>query len=281
MSDVQSAEAGPRTGVRGERSARVRKYAGFAAIAVRQGVTDRAALLGRVGFYAVILFIFSKLWTVVAEKGAFPGASARDLLWYLALTEWVVLSQPLVHLQIETDVRSGDIAYRLPRPISYLGGRLAESAGDFLLRAASLGVAGVVLATWMVGGLPDDPRGLLLAAPLGLLAGWVGLCFHAAIGLCAVWLQDCSPVYWIWQKCAFILGGLLLPLEVYPDWLREIASWTPFAAMMHGPGRMAFGWQPEVALGVALALSFWAVAATGLVVWLYVRALRVLDVNGG
>jgi ABC-2 type transport system permease protein len=265
----------------GDALAVARKYAGFAWIAVRQGLVDRGALLGRLGFYAVILLIFSKLWGVVGERGALHGASVRDLLWYLAITEWVMLSLPWIHLHIESDVRSGDIAYRLPRPVSYLGGRLAESAGDFLLRAFTLGAAGGLLATWMVGGLPDDPRGLLLAVPLGLLAGWVGLCFHAAIGLCAVWLQDCSPVYWIWQKLAFILGGLLLPLEIYPAWLREIALWTPFSAIMHGPGRMAFGWQPDVAAVVACKLLAWSVVATGLLLWVHARALRALDVNGG
>ncbi len=257
------------------------KYVGMVAIAVRQGLADRGALLARLGFYGVILLIFSKLWAVVIDKGALPGASARELLWYLAVTEWVMLSLPLVHLRIESDVRRGDIAYRLPRPLSYLGGRLSESAGDLLLRAGTLGVAGCVFAGWMVGGLPEDPRGLLLALPLGLLAGWVAICFHATIGLCAVWLQDCSPVYWIWQKCAFILGGLLLPLEVYPDWLRELALWTPFSAIMHGPGRMAFGWQPEVALWVGARLLFWGALATALLAWVYGRALRALDVNGG
>jgi ABC-2 type transport system permease protein len=266
---------------RREGRAAARKYAGMATIAIRQGLVDRGALVGRIGLYAVILLIFSKLWAVVVERGAFPGASLRDLLWYLAVTEWVMLSLPWIHLQIEADVRRGDIAYRLPRPMSYLGGRLAESAGDFLLRAATLAAAGFALASCMAGGLPEDPRGLLLALPLGLLAGWVGMCFHAAIGLCAVWLQDCSPVYWIWQRCAFILGGLLLPLEVYPDWLREIALWTPFAAIMHGPGRMAFGWQPEVALVVGLKLIAWGSVATVLLVWVYTRALRALDVNGG
>ena len=45
----------------------------------------------------------------------------------------------------------------------------------------------------------------------------------AAIGLSAFWIVDTSPVYWIWQKLAFVLGGLLLPLELYPDWLRALA----------------------------------------------------------
>ena len=57
--------------------------------------------------------------------------------------------------------------------------------------------------------------------------------------------------------------------------------WTPFAAIMHGPGRMAFGWQPEVALVVGLKLIAWGAVATLLLVWVYARALRALDVNGG
>jgi ABC-2 type transport system permease protein len=178
-------------------------------------------------------------------------------------------------------VRKGDIAYRLPRPISYLGSRLAEEAGDVALRMTTLGAAGCALAFWMGGGLPADPRGLLLCLPLGLLAAWVGLCFHAAIGLTSFWLQDCSPIYWIWQKAAFILGGLFVPLEIYPTWLRELAMWTPFSAMMYGPGRMAFGWQPELAAWVAVKLVFWGLVATALVTWTYRRALRVMDINGG
>jgi ABC-2 type transport system permease protein len=260
---------------------RVRKYTSVGATAIREALSERGALAGRVAFYAVILLIFSKLWAVVAERGALAGASSRELLWYLAVTEWVVLSLPLIHLQIEQDVRRGDIAYLLPRPISYVGARMAESGGDFLLRAAVLAIAGCAFASALAGGLPDDPRGLLLALPLGLLAGYVGICFHAAVGLCAVWLQDCSPVYWIWQKCAFLLGGLMLPLEVYPDWLRAIALWTPFSALLHGPGRMAFGWQPERAAWTALALVFWGAVATAFLVWVHARAMRALEVNGG
>jgi ABC-2 type transport system permease protein len=252
-----------------------------AGTAVRQALSERGAILGRLAFYGVILLIFSKLWAVVAERGAIAEATPRELLWYLAITEWVMLSMPLIHLQIESDVRRGDIAYLLPRPISYIGSRIAESGGDFLLRAAVLAVAGCAFAGLLSGGLPEDPRGLLLALPLGLVAGYVGLCFHAAVGLCAVWLQDCSPVYWIWQKCAFILGGLMLPLEVYPDWLREIALWTPFSALMHGPGRMAFGWQPDFAALVAAKLLFWAVVATALLAWVHRRAMTRLEVNGG
>jgi ABC-2 type transport system permease protein len=260
---------------------RTRKYVSVAAIAIRQALADRGALVARVALYGVLLLVFSRLWRLVADRGAVEGASHRELLWYLAVTEWVVLSVPLIYLRIDADVQCGDIAYLLPRPISYLGSRLAESTGDFLLRAATMAVAGFIFATLMTGGLPKEPRGLLLALPLGLLAGWVALCFQAAIGLTSVWLKDSSPVYWIWQKCSFVLGGLMLPLEVYPEWLRQIALLTPFAALMNGPGRMAFGWQPRVALLVGVQLLAWSAVAIALLAWVYTRARRALEVSGG
>jgi ABC-2 type transport system permease protein len=247
---------------------------------MRLAAGERGALVGRLAFYGGILLIFSRLWKVVAEHGAVE-ASPRELLWYLAVTEWVVLAVPLVHLQIESDVQRGDVAALLPRPISYLGSRLAENAGDFLLRAIVLAVAGCLFATLVAGGLPEDPRGLLLALPLGLMSGVVALCFHAAIGLVAVWLVDSAPVYWIWQKAAFILGGLMLPLEVYPAWLREAARFTPFPALMNGPGRMAFGWQPRLAMVTLLELLLWGAVAIALLAWTYGRARRGLEVNGG
>lgn len=257
------------------------KYLAVARIGLRQRLSQRGEMLGRVGFYAVILLIFSRLWAVVVESEVIPGAGATEMVWYLAITEWVMLSLPPIHLEIEADVRSGDIAYRLPRPLSYVGGRLAEAAGDVALRMLTLGVAGVLLAWWLGGGFPADLRGLVWVVPLGLMAACVGLNFHAAIGLTAFWLQDCSPMYWIWQKLAFILGGLILPLEIYPHWLRAIAAWTPFSALMHGPGRMALGHDPGFALLIALKLLVWGVVSTGILWCVYRRALRALDVNGG
>jgi ABC-2 type transport system permease protein len=78
-----------------------------------------------------------------------------------------------------------------------------------------------------------------------------------------------------------VLGGLILPLSIYPDWLRAVAEWTPFAAMLYGPGRTAVAFDPgAAAVAVALLLA-WGAAAAAFLFWLYRRGLRVLDVNGG
>lgn len=262
--------------------ARTAKYFALARAAGRQAVGERTVILGRMLFYGTLLLIFAQLWDVALEDGLAGVSLTRvDLVWYLALTEWVVLTVPLLHLEIERDIRSGDIAYRLARPLSYLGGHVAEAAGEWAIRAVAMGLAGVALAFGFGGGWPGDPWGLVFAVPLGLLSVALTLLWLAAIGLLAFWLQDCSPAYWLWQKAAFVLGGLLLPLEIYPEWLQAAAAWTPFAVMLHGVGRMAFGFDPGLAAEVALQLILWIAVVSALVAWLYARALRTLDVNGG
>jgi ABC-2 type transport system permease protein len=256
-------------------------YVAFARTAARQELQARGAVVGRIAFLGVIVLVFSRLWEVVLARGAIAGASRVEFLWYLAITEWVVLSVPPLHLDLESDIRSGEVAARLPRPVSYLGARLAEAAGQMVVRLGLLAPAGFAFAFALAGGFPADVRGLALAAPLGVLSCGLGLAACAAIGLCAFWLADASPVYWIWQKALFVLGGLLLPLEIYPEWLRGVAAWTPFSAMVNGPGRMAFGFDPAAAAIVAAKLSAWGVLAALSLRWLQSRALRALAVNGG
>jgi ABC-2 type transport system permease protein len=250
-------------------------------LSVRQTFAQRAAWMGRSVFLVLILVIFSRLWLAVEQSGALGGQSAADLLWYLAITEWIVIGLPLTHLSIEADVRSGDLAAVLPRPLPWLAVKVAEGLGALLVRLLSLGVAGFVAAWLLAGGPPSDARGLALALPLGLLAGALGTLFHALIGLSSFWITDCSPVHWVFQKMCFLLGGLVIPLSIYPGWLRALCEVTPFTALLSGPGRMAFGWDPTLALQTAGLLVVWSAVAWLLLAWVGRRALRQLDVGGG
>jgi ABC-2 type transport system permease protein len=259
----------------------VRKHLAIARIALQQSLRARGALLGRVGFYAVILLVFSRLWEVIGRSGALGQTDPVGLLWYLALTEWILLSVPALHLEIEADVRSGEIAYQLPRPVSYLTSTLARSMGELVARLVLLAAAGGALAWMLSGALPVDPTGVLCALPIGALAATALLGFHAIIGLGAFWLQDCSPLYWVWQKAAFVLGGLMLPLDIYPEWLRRLAELSPFAALIYAPASLAFDFDVERALRVAGVATLWTLVCAGLLTALYGRALRVLDLNGG
>ena len=248
---------------------------------MRQTLAQRASWLGRALFIVLILIIFARLWEAVEAEGHLPGLSARDLIWYLAITEWIVIGIPQPHLAMEADVRSGEIAAVLSRPLPWLAAKVAEALGALLVRLAALGVAGFAAAWVLAGGLPREPAGLLLVLPLGLLAGILGTLCYALVGLTTFWLGDSTPVYWVFQKLCFLLGGLILPLAFYPDWLRGFAEWTPFAALLSGPGRMALGFDPALAVVTAALLVGWSLFACVLLAWGWGRALRRLDGAGG
>lgn len=259
----------------------ITKVLAFVRIAAAQRLRAKASVVAQMGFYTVILFIFSRLWTVALESRPIDGIDSSNFLWYLAITEWIVLSVPLIHLDIEQDVRSGDLTYRLTRPIAYPLTRVAEGFGDLLVRMVGLGVFGVGLALAYTGSCPLSVGAAVAVLILGIAAGALTLVFYATIGMLAFWIHDTRPIYWLWQKASFVLGGLIVPLELYPDWLRAIASASPFAALLHGPGRLALGASPADAWTVALTLLVWAVLASLALTLVYRRGLKAVVVGGG
>lgn len=257
------------------------KYLAFARIAFLQETTHRGALLGRALFYVIVLLVFSYIWKALSAAGSFSPGDSAGMLWYLALTEWIMLSAPLVHLEIEKDVRSGDIAYHLCRPVSYLSMRIAEGLGAFLFRLLVLGVVGFAFTWLYTGTLPAEPLGLLYALPLGALAGMVYALFLASIGLSAFWLQDSTPLSWVWQKLSFIFGGLIFPLSIYPEWLRSLSAWTPFYFLLYGPAESAVRADSGLALRSLFGLLFWGLVAWALLRLLHHKGQSQLQVNGG
>jgi ABC-2 type transport system permease protein len=239
---------------------------------------DRASLVGRAGLFVVILLIFSRLWRATAATTGAPGASvsAADLTWYMVVTEWIVCSIPAIHLEVERDAQTGDLETHLTRPTVYAGLMAARGFGQALANAAVLLVVGVVVGAAFTGTLPSSPW-ILAALPLGVVSIAVSIGAGVGIGLTTVWLGECGPLFWVWHKALFILGGLILPLSFYPEWLQRVAWATPFAPLLTGPARLALGGTLTDAVTSALALAGWGLVVALVVAWTWSRVPRALD----
>jgi ABC-2 type transport system permease protein len=234
----------------------------------RRAAAERAALAGRLLLYLLILAIFWHLWQATPlEELAGPALGAGDLLWYVAVTEWIVFAPGLPYRDVEESIRSGQIETALVRPLPYGIAILAEWAGGSCHRLLVLGAAGAASAAWLTGTVPLQPA---TALPL-LLAGALGcaiiLLFQLQLGYAAVWAGSAAPLFWVWQKLLFVLGGLLLPLTMYPEPLRNLAALSPFAAALFAPGSIMLA-RPGMQIAPVLA---------GQIVWLaLLAALTVL-----
>ena len=239
------------------------------------------ALIGLSIFLLVCLVIFSNLWKIIEAKIGASGFNSAELLWYIALNEWVLISLPSSERAIEGDLRSGRLATLLPRPISYLASTFFESAGELCANLLVLGVVSFGFTWFMVGGLP----GMMAIFPawigVGILAGVVGTLFQMLIGLTAFWIYEVDPFSWIWEKLLFAFGGLLLPLSVYPDWWQTAARYTPFPYILGYRSALAIDSGDNQILWIVSGLVFFGLIALAALCLVYRKGLKILNVEGG
>jgi ABC-2 type transport system permease protein len=257
------------------------KYFAVGLLSFKEELIARGRIFGRVGFYLLILFIFSRLWNAITKSGQLGNVGANDLLLYLAITEIVALGVPMIHLKIQEDIRSGDIAYLLGQPISYIGCRWADATGTFLARLPALLLTGAVAVPLLTEKGYNVGTTLFVAIVPIICSGIVLIVYLVGIGITAFWIQDCSPFYWIWQKALFVFGGLMIPLFLYPGWLASIAAYTPFHSMIFNVGRIAFDTSPTAIFRTLALLLVWGVIGFGTTLFVSRRAFRALTINGG
>ncbi len=250
-------------------------------LAVIHALKNYKALIGLSIFLITCLVIFAHLWKIAAAKMGAVDLRPDQLLWYIAFNQWILISLPDIHTDMEEDLRSGRLAYLLPRPISYLGTIFAEAAGTLCVNLTLLGIVAFAFTYLRIGSIPFHFVEFTLAIGLGLLAGCLGILFLMIVGLTAFWVQEVSPFYWFWEKLLFLLGGLLLPLAVYPEWLQTVAHFTPFPAILGERSALVFGCSLSNFLYVIGTLLCWgAIGLIGLTL-VYRRGLRILNIGGG
>jgi ABC-2 type transport system permease protein len=215
------------------------------AAAVRLGAQQALAawpvLFGRVMFYLLILVVLAALWDKVSAEQVSPLAQMLPpggLAIYVGVTEWVTLSVVAIERLLEDDIRHGGLEPYLLRPRSYLLQRIAPVMGETAVRGAVLAAAGVAALVLSGRALPAAGAwpALLLLGSLGCV---VGLLLYVLAGLAAFWMRRVLPVTLIVQKLSFLLGGLMAPVSLYPDWLFDIARATPFGAQLYWVGVQA------------------------------------------
>jgi ABC-2 type transport system permease protein len=263
---------------------RIATYLYVAATAVRSNLAYFGEVAARAIFLGVILYIFLQLWTLTyAETGAerLGGLTLAQMLWYLAITEAIVLSAPQVAPQVDEDVRTGGVAVYLLRPISYPLYRLWTTLGERAIRFSLNALVGCAVAFLFVGPIPLDARGVAGFAVALPLAFALDFTAYLTIGLAAFWIENTSGLVLIYSRVTMILGGMLLPLELFPDWLRPVADALPFASVVYGPARLFVA--PETGLlASVLAKQAIGLALLGAVAALvYSAALKRIHAHGG
>lgn len=254
----------------------------------RATVASQTAYLGEMAlrsvFLAIVLFIFLQLWTATYQtmgRETIAGFSVAQMLWYLMLTESLIISRPRLTRDVDADVRAGDVAYQLIRPYDYVGYRLATYAGERLLRLACAIGSGAGLAWLLTGETPVSAAGMAGGAVVAALGILIDFCGAMTIGLCAFWLEETQPLTLLYDRAIMLLGGMLLPIELFPEPVATVLGWLPFQLLLYAPARAAVSGDLAPLPGALAGGAVTLVVVYGVVRLVEARALRRLHANGG
>ncbi|MEY2473209.1 MAG: viologen exporter family transport system permease protein [Actinomycetota bacterium] len=229
--------------------------------AAQRVVFAPSAFIVSMGIYGGVVAILGSLWRTAASAnhGFVAGYTGAALTWYIAASEaaTIPLNTRLIEM-LGDDIASGAVAAEMLRPASVVAVRIASEIGRTLPHLALCLVAGTGLCWWTVGAPPNLASAALVPLSVALAITCNVVAQHAFAAV-SFWIRDARSTWFIYQKFVFVIGGMLLPLEVLPHAMTTVAKLLPFMAMAYAPARLASGhfepWLLLVQVGWITALA--------------------------
>jgi len=208
------------------------------------------------------------------EQTTIAGFSLAEMLAY---TVGVMILRTLitVHLEngIDYQIRQGDLSNHLVRPFNIWVYWVVDSIGWKMFRNA-LSIP-VVLGCLFWFGSELGPLSVPLER-LPLLALSVALgavvCYFLklCLGFTSFWTNDIVGIVTLYEILANILGGMLIPIALLPEWLQAVARSLPIQAIYNVPLAVLLGKSDGASAwhGIVLQVGWIAVLwALALVLW--------------
>ncbi len=261
---------------------KAKQYINLTKISIKNNIAYLKSFIISKFFLIFIIIIMYNLYSVMLGSNRnFRGFTIPMLLIYITITETIEISKVRIHQTISQEIKNGSCAYTLIRPISYIGYHFFNSLGEILINAIITISLGILISFCINNNSIKYLNKFLFIIPplfLSITLNWI---IMFIIGLFAFSMEDSTPIYWIYQKFIFILGGMFFPIDFFPNWLQDIARYLPTTYIQYFTASLVKSFTVNYYLKgltyqlILLALLF-IVAKL-----LYKKGIANLQVNGG
>ena len=225
------------------------------------------------------------LAVAAAGGGVVGGWDERTLVTFSFLTQGLIaVTGAFGESELAERVRTGDVVVDLYRPTDlqawWLASWMGRSAFTFLARGVPPVLLGAVVfdLVW-----PADAAAWAVFLASTLLASGIGFGVRFCTNLTAFWLLDNRGADQLVTLVQMFLGGLLVPVVLFPTWLEGVARALPFAAASQLPAEVFMGRHDTVGgtVGVLALQVAWLVALLAVGRLMLGAATRKVVVQGG
>jgi ABC-2 type transport system permease protein len=218
--------------------------------------------------------ILMGVWIQAAEGGRFGLSAIEFARYFLAVFLVRQFTVVWVIWEFEREVVEGKLSPRLLQPIDPGWHHVAAHLSERVARLPfALGLVGLFFflypqAFWLPGGYD-----LLLTIPAVGIAFVLRFLTQYTFAMFAFWTERASAIEQFWFLFYLFLSGMVAPLELFPEPVRQIVLWTPFPYMVYFPASLLVGLPVNVGQGF-LAILSWSVVFFLLNRWLWRKGLK-------
>ncbi|MDX3849139.1 ABC transporter permease [Streptomyces sp. AK02-01A] len=266
----------------------MRLYLTVAAGGFRRYATYRVATFAGVFtntvFGFIVAYTYTALWDERPRLGGYDLSQAVTYVW---LGQALLMTCGMMGGGFEDElmerIRSGAVAVDLYRPADLQFWWMAGDLGRAAFHLLGRGIVPMVLGALAFDlALPANPLvwvAFLISVMLGVV---VSFAIRFLVALSAFWLLDGAGAAQMGMLAGMFFSGLLLPLNLFPGLLGEVARVLPWSSLLQVPADVFLG--RHTGWGLLGAYAFqagWALAllATGRL--LQSVATRRVVVQGG
>ncbi len=219
-------------------------------------------------------FILMGLWLEASQGGDFPLESVDFARYFLAAFIVRQFNVVWVVWEFEKEVVEGKLSMRLLQPLDPVWHHVAAHLAE---RGARLPFIGVLVLVFFAL-YPDA----FWVPTLGQFLLWIGVVLLGFIlrfliqytfSLLCFWIERANAIEQFWFLFYLFFSGMVAPLEVFPESVRQVVLWTPFPYMIHFPAALLVGLPvnvlPSLAIMCGWVAIFWIINR-----WLWRRGLR-------
>lgn len=222
--------------------------------------------------------IYLLFWKGAIQNGQTEAWSYSSIVSYYLL---IVIASSFLIIHIEEDVayrdiKEGGLVRYLLQPFSYIKRKFLEEL-PWRLVQGSFGVIVLLIVMFLFKGLIHfslTPVSLILSICLISFGYLISFIFKMITGISALWITEYRGLSHVVDFTLLIFSGMILPLQLYPPVMKQIALALPFSYIIYYPVMSIQGQLPTGVLLKVLGIQImWIIALYIIYQWLWKKGI--------
>jgi ABC-2 type transport system permease protein len=259
----------------------IKRYSAFGEIGIKETFLYPINLFSRIVIHLVRITVYIFIYRYLIEisvDGTLGGLNLVQAVWSVSLVQIIGQSSRYIYKEIQKEVKTGALSIKLNKPYDYIYSIISKSYIEGLFKMLVF----IIVTTaflFLVVGLPvmniSIVFWILITSAFGLL---LNILVEILIGLSTFWIENSDPVYWVLNRSAWLINGMMVPVALLPLWIKRLSTYYPLSITFIAGRAFESGINYIFVLAV---LILWVAVLLILSRIIYNKALQRLTIHGG